>query len=47
MFNLVGYFVVGTGKFGTYEYGSQFVLSNDDPYWTDRGYEFVAVYVKE
>lgn len=47
MFKLVGYFVVGDGKLGQYEYGRQFVSCNDDPYWTDRGYEFVSVYVRE
>ena len=44
---LVGYFVVGEGNFGVYEYGRQFVSCNDDPYWTTRGYTFVAIYVRD
>ena len=54
----VGYFVVGEGKFGVYEYGRCFVTLEeaaadpgskywDSKYWESRGYEFVEVWVKE
>lgn len=56
---LVGYFVVGEGKFGSYVYGDNFVSLQDATpellsdgstwalYWENRGYELVEVYVKE
>ena len=51
----VGYFVVGEGKFGVYEYGRCFVTLEDaeaeqflgNKYWENRGYEVVEVWVKE
>ena len=51
-FKMVGWFVVGEGKFGTYEYGREFVPFNEDEsvdrlsYWHNRGYETEAVFVR-
>ena len=44
---LVGYFVVGCGKFGEYEYGRAFEpVDGNLVYWKNRGYDLVEVYVK-
>ena len=48
---MVGWFVVGEGKFGAYEYGQKFVPHNEDEtvdlsYWHNRGYETEAVFVQ-
>ena len=50
-FKLIGWFVVGEGKFGEYVYGREFVLNpeNESPdftYWETRGYEMVPVFVR-
>jgi hypothetical protein len=50
-FKMVGWFVVGEGEFGTYEYGREFVPSNEDEtvdlsYWYNRGYETEPVFVR-
>jgi hypothetical protein len=44
----VGYFVVGDGKFGMFEYGQTFLSLEDGnfEYWENRGYEFVKVFVE-
>ena len=45
---LVGYFVVGDGKFGLKVYGDAFEpVSGNLNYWTTRGYDLVEVFVKE
>lgn len=49
-FILVGWFVVGDGKFGDYAYGREFVpvVENESPdftYWENRGYEMTPVFV--
>jgi hypothetical protein len=50
-FKMVGWFVVGEGKFGTYAYGREFVPYNEDEtvnlsYWYNRGYETEPVFVR-
>lgn len=43
---LVGYFAVGDGKFGEYEYGRAFEpIGGNTAYWENRGYDLVPVYV--
>ncbi len=48
---MVGWFVVGDGKFGSYTYGMAFVSLEDSlsehNYWTNRGYDLIEAYVKE
>lgn len=44
----VGWFVIGTGKFGEYVIGRQFVgMEENVTYWTDRGYELTSCFVPE
>lgn len=43
---LVGYFIVGDGRFGEYEFGSAFEpIGGNTAYWENRGYTLVPVYV--
>lgn len=48
---MVGWFVVGDGKFGPRTYGETFVSlddnDNDRPYWEGRGYDLIEVFVKD
>ena len=46
---MVGWFVVGDGKFGPKTYGETFVSPDDDdrPYWEARGYDLIEVFVKD
>lgn len=49
----IGWFVVGDGDFGLFEYGCQFVQRlnptedkpESAPYWEARGYELVPIFV--
>lgn len=45
---VIGYWIVGEGKFGYYEIGRQFENNiGGVEYWVNRGYSFVKCYVEE